>query len=233
MSDVTCPRCRTRQRIGAHAEGYRCVGCDATWVFVACDVCGNRFHMQPGTPSWTCPSCGTAHGAAPSVAIAPAPPATGSAPEEPSPPQEDFPGGLGELPDDGDIEDDEQRTQPPILPILAVAGVVLVLVVAFVLTRGGGGSDGGGPSNTPGDPVVALCLDLRNLQTPRVGALTRVLQGLPAHADAIEAAGNPDLADKVRALEPAVKAERDALATQADDTQSLAAMGEALAKLPC
>ena len=34
----------------------------ATWSFVRCTVCGERFHTRPGTRAWTCPNCGTPHG---------------------------------------------------------------------------------------------------------------------------------------------------------------------------
>ena len=173
--------------------------------------------MHPGTRAWTCPTCGTAHGSVPAVptraapAVETAAAATGAAPPDPS-----MTG---------------RRSQPPMGPILAVAGIVLVVAVAFLLTRGGG--EGSGTPSVSSDPVTALCVDLRDLQTPRVDALSRVLRSLPAHADAIAATGNETLAANVRALAPAVKAYRDALATQADDTAALQQMGAALAKLPC
>jgi hypothetical protein len=44
------------------ADGYRCIACAATWSFVRCTVCGERFHTRPGTRAWTCPTCGTPHG---------------------------------------------------------------------------------------------------------------------------------------------------------------------------
>ena len=62
MAAVTCPQCRTRQEIDPDASGYRCLVCAATWNFVRCTVCGERFHTRPGTRAWTCPSCGTPHG---------------------------------------------------------------------------------------------------------------------------------------------------------------------------
>jgi len=226
MSEVTCPRCATRQRIGAHAHGYTCASCDTAWVFAACTSCGDRFHMHAGTQSWTCPTCGTTHGAVP----------VPSAPVLADPPVAAV---AADADDDHGLEEDLAleggsrggRAQPRIGPIMAIAGVVLVIVVAFALTRGGG--DAGATPSASVDPVAALCLDLRNLQTPRVDALTRVLQQLPAHAEAIAATGNEALAANVRALEPAIEAYRDALATQADDTQALQAMQGALEQLPC
>jgi hypothetical protein len=217
MSEVTCPRCATRQPIGAHAPGYTCVACDSVWVFATCGSCGDRFHMLPGTRGWTCPTCGAEHGYV--AALVPA----AAAPEE----LLDADGDPAAVADVG-----PRRSQPSIMPLMAVAGVILVVLVAFALTRGGGGAGGSSPSPSV-DPVTALCLDLRNLQTPRVDALTRVLQGLPAHADAIAATGNAALAANVRALAPAITAYRDALATQADDTQALQGMQGALAQLPC
>jgi hypothetical protein len=62
MAEVTCPQCRTRQSIDQDASTYRCIACAATWTFVRCTVCGERFHTRPGTRAWTCPNCGTPHG---------------------------------------------------------------------------------------------------------------------------------------------------------------------------
>jgi hypothetical protein len=62
MAEVTCPQCRTRQPIEEGVSTYRCVVCAATWNFVRCTVCGERYHTRPGTRAWTCPNCGTPHG---------------------------------------------------------------------------------------------------------------------------------------------------------------------------
>jgi ssDNA-binding Zn-finger/Zn-ribbon topoisomerase 1 len=62
MPEVTCPQCRARQPVPEDAHGYRCVVCAASWNFVRCTVCGERFHTRPGTRAWTCPTCGTPHG---------------------------------------------------------------------------------------------------------------------------------------------------------------------------
>jgi ssDNA-binding Zn-finger/Zn-ribbon topoisomerase 1 len=62
MAEVTCPQCQTRQEIDPDADGYRCIVCAATWGFVRCTVCGERYHTRPGTRAWTCPNCGTPHG---------------------------------------------------------------------------------------------------------------------------------------------------------------------------
>ena len=62
MAEVTCPQCDSRQPVDPDAEGYRCAVCAASWRFVRCTVCGERFHTRPGTRAWTCPTCGTPHG---------------------------------------------------------------------------------------------------------------------------------------------------------------------------
>jgi ssDNA-binding Zn-finger/Zn-ribbon topoisomerase 1 len=62
MVEVTCPQCQTRQSVDPDASGYRCIVCAATWNFVRCTVCGERYHTRPGTRAWTCPNCGTPHG---------------------------------------------------------------------------------------------------------------------------------------------------------------------------
>jgi ssDNA-binding Zn-finger/Zn-ribbon topoisomerase 1 len=62
MAEVTCPQCHTRQEIDPDAEGYRCLVCAATWHFVRCTVCSERYHTRPGARAWTCPNCGTPHG---------------------------------------------------------------------------------------------------------------------------------------------------------------------------
>jgi hypothetical protein len=62
MPEVTCPQCQTRQPVDPDAPGYQCLVCAATWTFVRCTVCGERYHARPGTRAWTCPTCGTPHG---------------------------------------------------------------------------------------------------------------------------------------------------------------------------
>jgi len=159
--------------------------------------------MQPGTAAWTCPNCGARHGA-------------------PETPQAITTSGA---------ERQGRPRQPNMVPLLAVAGIVLVVIVAFLLTRGGG-SEAASPTPTL-DPVAALCLHLRDLQTPRVDAFTRVAQEISADATAIAATGNQQLASNVRRLRTAVIAYRDVLATQGDDTQAIKDMAAALQKIPC
>ena len=73
MPQVTCPRCGTRQPLADGADGYTCASCGASWMFAACENCGVRFHMRPGTTDWTCPECGHEHGSATMGAFEPEP----------------------------------------------------------------------------------------------------------------------------------------------------------------
>ncbi|TMK90373.1 MAG: hypothetical protein E6G43_06485 [Actinobacteria bacterium] len=108
-------------------------------------------------------------------------------------------------------------------------------MIGSLLLTGGGETPGQSPS-TSLDPAAAMCLHLRDLQTPRVDAFTRVATELSSDADAIEAAGNPQAADAVRKLRRAVIGYRDALQTQGgDDSAAAAAMAQALSdpNIPC
>jgi ribosomal protein L37AE/L43A len=211
MPAVTCPRCHTRQSIAADVAGYTCERCGTAWVFATCENCGERFHMPPGTVTWTCPNCGFEHAppalehAAPAHA-APMPPSRSSA---------------------------SLRARRLRLGSIALIGIVAVLVGSFLLSRGGSGATTQSPD---AQAVATLCLHLRDLQTARVDALTRVAEAISGDADAIEAAGNQQLADAVRTLRQAVIGYRDALQTQnGDDTAAAAAMADALSNptIPC
>ena len=210
MPGVTCPRCQTRQSIAADVGGYTCERCGTAWIFAACESCGVRFHMPPGTVSWVCPSCGYQHAPPPIERPAPAHAAPTAPPRSPD--------GLA-----------ARRLR---LGSIAVIGIVAVIAASFVITRGGSSA---APSPGP-DAVATLCLHLRDLQTPRVDALTRVAQEIALDADAIEAAGNPQLASDIRTLRRAVIGYRNALQTQSgDDSAAAAAMAEALTNpdIPC
>jgi hypothetical protein len=119
------------------------------------------------------------------------------------------------------------------LGAIAVAGIVAVVIGAFALTRGGSAAP---PAPTP-DPIQALCLHLRDLQTVRVDALTRVADAIAGDADAIAASGDQQTADAVRRLRRAVLTERDAVATRdpSDDQAAASALAEALTDpdIPC
>ena len=217
MPEVTCPRCETRQPIGSGVEGYTCVRCGTPWVFATCENCGQRFHMPPGTTSWTCPNCGHRHGA-PAHLAPTAPPAPTAVP-----PTTAAPAGIA-----------AGRRRRLRLGIIALVAIAAIVAGSFLLTRGGA-AGANSPSATL-DPVAAMCLHLRDLQTPRVDAFTRVATELAADADAIEAAGNPQAADAVRKLRRAVIGYRDALQTQGgDDSAAAAAMAQALSdpNIPC
>jgi DNA-directed RNA polymerase subunit RPC12/RpoP len=211
MPSVTCPRCHARQSIDEDADGYTCERCGTAWAFATCENCGTRFHMPPGTTSWTCPNCGYEHEPAAVERRAPA----HAAPPGPAP------------------QPDARAARRLRLGSIAVAGIVAVVIGAFALTRGGSTAP---PAPTP-DPIQALCLHLRDLQTVRVDALTRVADAIAVDADAIEASGNPQTAAAVRKLRRAVLAERDAVATQdpSDDQAAAAALAEALTdpEIPC
>jgi hypothetical protein len=114
--------------------------------------------------------------------------------------------------------------------LVAIAAIVSG---SFLLTRGDGTTGTQSPS---ADAVATMCLHLRDLQTPRVDAFTRVAAALVADADAIDAAGNPETAAAVRRLRGAVIGYRNALQTQGgDDKAAAAAMAQALADpdIPC
>jgi hypothetical protein len=209
MPSVTCPRCHTRQEIEPDVEGYTCQRCGTAWAFATCENCGTRFHMPPGTTQWTCPNCGYEH-------AAPEPERPHPAHAAPEPP-------VGAR--------DPLAARRLRLGSIAVVGIAAVLIGSFALTRGEGEP---APSPTT-DAVQALCLHMRDLQTARVDALTRVAQSIAADADAIEASGDAALAERVRNLRGAVIAYRDALATQSDDSDEAAELANAIASLdvPC
>lgn len=119
------------------------------------------------------------------------------------------------------------------LGTIALVGIAAVVLGSFLLTRGDGTTGTQSPSL---DAVATMCLHLRDLQTPRVDAFTRVATELASDADAIDAAGDPQTAAAVRRLRRAVIGYRDALQTQAgDDTAAAAAMAQALGDpdIPC
>jgi len=226
MPKVACPRCGTAQL--ASSTGYTCSKCGAMWAFATCEHCGARFHMLPGTTAWTCPECGHEHGGVTMGQLEPD--------EAPAAPEATTAGAAAPT--------GSGRGGPPTrgrLAAYAVGGIAAVLAIAFALSAFGG-SEGVVASGTPsssaapspsGDPVAALCLHLRDLQTPREASLTRLADTLQADAAAIEAQGNEDLATNVLKLRTAALAYRDALVSQGDLAQASAEMGKAVQKLPC
>jgi Zn-dependent protease with chaperone function len=114
------------------------------------------------------------------------------------------------------------------LGTIALVSIAAIVLGSFLLTRGDGTAGAQSPS-AGADAVAAMCLHLRDLQTPRVDAFSRVAKELVADADAIEAAGNPQAAVAVRTLRGAVIGYRNALKTQGgDDTAAAAGMEQAL-----
>jgi hypothetical protein len=197
-------------------------------MFVTCDNCGGRFHMRPGTTAWTCPECGHEHGSAVMVDLAPEPepervPPTVVA-RHAAPPR-------------------TKVKRPPTrgrLAALAVLGIATVLVVAFALSSLGAervaapSPAATSPSASVSvDPVEALCLHLRDLQTPREDSLTRLATTLDGDAAAFEAAGKQKLAEAVGRMKVAVLAYRDALAAHGDTSAASAQMAAAISDLPC
>jgi len=210
MPEVTCPRCETRQTIQAGTAGYTCVRCGARWVFATCENCGQRFHMPPDATSWTCPNCGHQNGAPDRATPAP-----------------------GDATPTRARSSAAQRRRRLRLGTIALVAIAAIVSASFLLTRGDGASGTQSPS---ADAVATMCLHLRDLQTPRVDAFTRVAAELTADADAIDAAGNPQTAAAVRRLRRAVIGYRDALQTQGgDDSAAAAAMAKALSDpdIPC
>ena len=126
-----------------------------------------------------------------------------------------------------------QRRRRLRLGTIALVAIAAIVLGSFLLTRGDGTSGTQSPST---DAVATMCLHLRDLQTPRVDAFTRVASELAADADAIDAAGSPQTAAAVRRLRRAVIGYRDALQTQGgDDRAAAAAMAQALSDsdIPC
>jgi hypothetical protein len=205
MPSVTCPRCHTRQAIEPDVEGYTCERCGTAWAFATCENCGTRFHMPPGTTEWNCPNCGYEH----------------------APPEHERPHPAHAAPEPPVRAPDPLAARRLRLGSIAVVGIAAVLIGSFALTRGGAEP---APSPTP-DAVQTLCLHMRDLQTARVDALTRVAQAIDTDANAIEASGNATLAANVRELRQAVLAYRDAIATQSDDSDEAAALADAISNL--
>ena len=235
MAQVTCPRCGTRQPTADSAEGYTCTECQASWMFATCENCGVRFHMRPGTTDWTCPECGHEHGSATMGEFEPEPASEEELQVEAAsvsvrPTRAPRPRSSGGRP--------PTRTR---LATIAVAGIIAVVAIAFALSSLSslGGDGGAGTSSSVGSPAPsltatqALCLHLRDLQTLREDALTRLVDTLKADAVAIKAEGDTDLTAAVLKMRKAVLAYRDALAAQGDTSAASALIADAYSGMPC
>jgi hypothetical protein len=129
------------------------------------------------------------------------------------------------------------------LALIAAIGVAAVLLVSFAISSLGAPQGSAGPTTTTtttttppptsAPPVEALCLHLRDLQTPREDAFNRLAATLEDDAAAIEEAGKQNLADAVERLRVAVLAYRDALAAQGDTSAAAAQVAAAVSQLPC
>ncbi len=231
VSEVTCPRCQTRQSLDDPA-GYTCVECGTAWMFVTCDNCGRRFHMRPGTTAWTCPECGHEHGAATMVDLAP------ESEQEPAVPPTVI-ARHAAPPSRPTVKRPPTRGR---LAVVAAVGIAAVLIVAFALSSLGAETQAAqSPSPPPTSPPTsaavtgteALCLHLRDLQTPREDSLTRLAATLENDAAGFDTAGKQKLADAVSQMKTAVLAYRDALAAQGDTSAALAQVAAAYSDLPC
>jgi transcription elongation factor Elf1 len=170
VPEVTCPNCQTRQAVG-DTEGYTCVSCGAAWSFAACENCGVRFHMRPGTTAWTCPECGHENGTATMIDLGaesspepepePAPEPAEPEPPEPEPPPNPAP--ARQEPEAvaattagpqhvGSAPRATRPAGPPTrarLATIAAIGIAAVLIVAFGLSALGGTGDATAATDTP------------------------------------------------------------------------------------
>jgi hypothetical protein len=115
---------------------------------------------------------------------------------------------------------------------LAVGGIAAVLAVASMLSAFGPRTSTGS-TGVPTTTIEALCLHLRDLQTPRETALTRLADTLEQDAATIETEGDPQLAQAVRDMREAVVAYVDVLATKGDISEVAVQVGQAYDALPC
>jgi len=233
MPQVACPQCGTAQDVGR--SGYTCTSCGAAWAFATCDHCGARFHMRPGTTEWTCPDCGTEHGGTTMGLLEPDDverpvPSVQAVAQEPAPPAEGAASAVTTARPAAPPRRGARWTRGRLAAIAAI-GIAVVLVVAFALSSLGGGATA---SPSPSlDATQALCLHLRDLQTPREDSLGRLADTLQGDAAAIQAQGDATLASKVLTLRTAVLAYRAALVNQGDLTAVSVKMGKALRAMPC
>lgn len=202
-------------------------------MFAACENCGVRFHMRPGTTDWTCPECGHEHGSATMGAFEPEPdlePELGAA-EQPA---------RGPAHAKRSTAAPTRARRPPTrarLATIAIVGIVAVVAIAFGLSSLG--DETTAAPSLPASPTPsltttqALCLHLRDLQTPREDAYTRLGDTLKADAIAIKAEGDTELTAAVLRMRKAVLAYRDALAAHGDTSAAAAGIADAIGAMPC
>ena len=227
MAQVTCPRCQTRQPLD-DAAGYTCTSCGTLWSLTACENCSVRFHMRPGTTDWTCPDCGHENG---SATMGEFEPETEIQPEPTVPPSEPLAAPSHAAPSPA-----RRSRRPPTrarLATIAIVGIVAVLLVAVGLSSLGDGSTESASPTPSLTTTEQLCLQLRDLQTPREDAMTRLGDTLRADAVTFKSEGAAQLAADVLALRKAVLAYRDVLVVHGDLGIVSTELGKALTALPC
>ena len=235
MAQVTCPRCGERQPIDDDVAGYTCTACEAPWIFAACDNCSVRFHMRPGTTDWTCPECGHEHGSATMGEFEPEP----ATDRDPEPERATTATSPTAAPAAATRRSRGRRPATRArLATIAIVGIVAVIGVAFALSAIGSDDIAATPSTSPSvapslTSTQALCLHLRDLQTLREDALTRLADTLKADATTIKAEGDTELTAAVLQMRKAVLAYRDALAAQGDTSAAAGQLGDAVAAMPC
>ena len=140
--------------------------------------------MRPGTTDWTCPECGHENGERAMGEFGPED-AGASARAASAGTRRTARAGRGRP---GRARGPATRAQ---LATIAVVGIAAVLAIAFALSSLGGETTGTATASP--DPVLtstqALCLHLRDLQTPREEAYTRLAATLQTDAATITSRG--------------------------------------------
>jgi hypothetical protein len=153
-------------------------------------------------------------------------------PEGPGGPQDPFgstePGSAFPMP---------QADRPGGLPrwALALIAVAVVAIIAVILlTRGGDEESGASPTPNADVAITTLCTHVQQLtQLLRDDALGRAQDTIRQDAAAIREAGDTATAKQVKVLIARIQELRVAYQEQADTADASAAMGKAIAALPC
>jgi hypothetical protein len=162
--------------------------------------------MNPGTTSWTCPSCG-AHNGAPH---APQPPA--STPRRRT--RATFPAaGRG-----------------PVIAVIAVIAAVLIIVLAVGVWAAF--FHNSSPSGSAA-ALHKLCSDIPPDLGQRTRAVGRAETAMREDAKALLKAGDPSAAKRARDAANAFASLRHALVAHADTSAPTQKVGRAIANLPC
>jgi hypothetical protein len=236
MPTVSCPTCATDQNVETTATSYTCTSCGTSWDLVVCSSCGSRYHAKPGSPRWTCPNCGTVNGSAVPAATSATMSVSGDdldsvPPEGPGGPQQPFgstePGSAFPMP---------QADRPGGFPrwALALIAVAVVAIIAVVLLTRGGDEEPASPAPNADAAITALCTHVQQLtQLLRDDSLGRAQDTIRQDAAAIREAGDAATAKQVKVLIARIQDLRVAYQEQGDTADASAAMGKAIAALPC